>query len=100
LTFGLPQLELGVHAGRDPAAGDVDDVAPLIGGTLGDLDERVLPVQLDIGLCDGDAEHEARILNIESGRLGERLRAMHGVSLLAPEIEIPAQGRPGLAQPE
>ncbi len=100
LAFGLAQLELRVEPGGHTASRDVDDVLALRLGAFGNVRERVFAVQLDVGLGDGAGEHEPRVVHIEAGGLSESLRAMHGVGLASPEIEIPVQGRAGLTFPE
>ncbi len=92
LAFRFTQLELRIEPGGNAAAGDVDDVLALRLGAFGNVRERVFAVQLDVGLGDGAGEHEPRIVHIEACGLREILRAMHGVCLASPEIEIPAQG--------
>ena len=67
---------------------------------LRDIGERVLAIELDVGLSDGAREHEPRVVLIEARGLGEIPRAVHRIGLPPPEIQIPAQAGAGLAHPE
>ena len=100
LAFGFTQFEPRVEPGGHAAARDVDDVLALHRGAFGDVGERPFTVQLDIGLGDGTGNHEPRIVHVQPGRLRQRLRAMHGGGLASPEIDVPAEARPGLSHPE
>ena len=81
LAFGLPQFELGIDARGDAAARDGDDIFALRGRALRDVRQGVFPIQLYIGLRDGRAEHEPRVLDIQRRGVGQGLGAMHRVGL-------------------
>ena len=65
LAFGLLQFELRIDTRGDAAARDGDNVLALRGGSLGDVRQGVFAIQLDIGLSDGRAEHQLRILDVQ-----------------------------------
>ena len=92
LALGFANLELRIEARADAAAGDVDDVLALRLGALRDVRERVLAIELDIGLGDGAREHQPRVVLVQTCRHGEIPRAMHGVGLLAPRSRDPSPG--------
>ena len=100
LALRFANLELRIEPGTHAAARDVENVLPLRLGALRDVGQRVLAIQLDVGLGNGAREHEPRVVLIEARGLREALGAVHGIRLLTPEIQVPAQARAGLAHPE
>ena len=86
LTLGFANFELSVEAGGDAAACDVQNVLPLRLRALRDVCERILTIELDVGLSDGARELESCVFLIEARRLGEISRTVQRIRLAPPEI--------------
>ena len=89
-------LELRIEPRAHAAARDVDDILPLQLGTMGDVGERVFPIELDVGLGDRPGEHQTRVVLVEARGFGKIPGAVYGIGLAPPEIQIPPQARAGL----
>ena len=96
LPFRFADLELRIEPRAHAAACDVDDILPLQLGTMGDVGERVFPIELDVGLGDRPGEHQTRVVLVEARGFGKIPGAVYGIGLAPPEIQIPPQARAGL----
>ena len=58
---------------------------------LGDIEQQISVLQLDVGMRDAGGEREARSLGVHRACARKSERALIGGALLAPEIQFPAE---------
>ncbi len=92
--FGLGQLEARIDLRGDTCTRQCKDLPSLLKRILEQVTQRVRAVQPQIGLNDGNAQHQARRLQIDLGGMHTVQSGINGRAVLPPEIQfvVDAQG--------